>query len=164
MTADNILRDQFSLRIGRDLLPDTYNELVSLFSEYQRSIGRASSYDEVAAGKSTRLFLVPPFDGASPCTRDRTDTGRSSLGRRTRNHVRMATHPLTIRIIAVGSFLAIEVTLTPVTVPVSIGRYFKKGIRRVYLSATLSASDAFARAFEPCARNDCGAHNHRRGM
>ena len=40
-----------------------------------------------------------------------------------------------------------EVTLTPPTVPVSALPYFNQDVRRVYLSATLSAPDAFVRAF-----------------
>ena len=145
-TADNILRDQFSLRIGRDLLPDTYNELVSLFNEYQRSIGRASSYAEVADGKSTRLFLIPPFEVRRHAEEIRRILAEARLGEE-RETMFAWQHIIDHEDLCCWVVSSHEVTLTPVTVPVSILPPFKRGIRRVYLSATLSASDAFARAF-----------------
>ncbi len=145
-TADNILRDQFSLRIGRDLLPDTYNELVSLFSEYQRSIGRASSYAEVADGKSPRLFLIPPFEVRRHAEEIRRILAGARLGEE-RETMFAWPHIIDHEDLCCWVVSSYAVTLTPVTVPVSTLAYFKKGIRRVYLSATLSASDAFARAF-----------------
>ena len=40
-----------------------------------------------------------------------------------------------------------EVTLTPLVVPTFSLPYFRSGVRRVYLSATLNAPDSFVRAF-----------------
>ena len=145
-TADNILRDQFSLRIGRDLLPDTYNELVSLFGEYHRSVGRASSYAEVADGKSARLFLIPPFEVRRHAEEIRRILAEAPLSDE-RGTMFAWNHIIDHEDLCCWVVSSYEVTLTPVTVPVSTLPYFKKGIRRVYLSATLSASDAFARAF-----------------
>ena len=145
-TADNMLRDQFSLRIGRDLLPDTYNELVSLFGEYHRSVGRASSYAEVADGKSTRLFLIPPFEVRRHAEEIRRILAEAPLGDE-RETMFAWNHIIDHEDLCCWVVSSYEVILSPVTVPVSTLPYFKKGIKRVYLSATLSASDAFARAF-----------------
>ena len=145
-TADNILRDQFSLRISRHALSATYNELVSLFVEYQRSVGRASSYAEVADGKSTRLFLIPPFEVRRHAEEIRRILAEAPLADELETMFAWE-HIIDHEDLCCWIVSAHELTLTPITVPVSTLPYFKKGIRRVYLSATLSASDAFARAF-----------------
>ena len=145
-TADNIMRDHFSLRIRRELLPDTYNELVALFSEYQRSVGRASSYSELADGKSRRLFLIPPFEVRRHVQEIRRILGDAPLGDNLETMFAWE-HIIDHEDLCCWLVSSNEVTLTPVTVPLATLPYFKKGIRRVYLSATLSASDAFARAF-----------------
>ena len=145
-TADNVLRDQFSLRISRDLLPDTYKELVSLFIEYHRSVGRASSYAEVVDGKSPRLFLIPPFEVCRHTQEVRRILAEAPLGDELETMFAWQ-HIIDHEDLCCWLVSSYGVTLTPVTVPVSTLPYFKKGERRVYLSATLSASDAFARAF-----------------
>ena len=145
-TADHILRDQFSLRIARSSLPDTYNELVALFSEYQRSIGRASSYGEMADGKTNRLFLIPPFEVRRHANEIRRILAEAPLGDNQETMFAWE-HVIDHEDLCCWLVSSYEITLTPATVPVSTLPYFKKGIRRVYLSATLSASDAFARAF-----------------
>ena len=145
-TADNILRDQFTLHIGRDALPAIYHELVALFSEYQRSTGRASSYGEVADGKSTRLFLIPPFEVRRHTQEIRRILAEAPL-REELETMFAWEHIIDHEDLCCWLVSDREVTLTPITVPVATLPYFKKGKRRIYLSATLSASDAFARAF-----------------
>ena len=61
-TAEHILRDQFSLHITREEMPDTYESLVALFEPYHKAIGVSSSYAELSNGKSKRQFLIPPFE------------------------------------------------------------------------------------------------------
>ena len=145
-TADNVLRDQFSLRIRRSLLPDTYNELVGLFSEYHRSVGRDSSYGEVANGKSPRLFLIPPFEVRSHVHEIRRILSEAPLGDNLETMFAWE-HIIDHEELCCWLVSSHEITMTPVTIPVSTLPYFKKGMRRVYLSATLSAPDAFARVF-----------------
>ena len=145
-TADNILRDLFTLRIGLSLLPDVYNELVALFSEYHRSIGRASSYSEVASGTSSRLFLIPPFEVRRHAQEIRRILSQAPLGKH-RETMFAWDHIIDHEELCCWLVSSHEVTVTPPTVPVSTLPYFKNGIKRVYLSATLTAPDAFARAF-----------------
>ena len=145
-TADNILRDQFSLRITRKLLPDTYNELVALFSEYHRTTGRASSYGEVVDGRSHRLFMIPPFEVHRNAQEVRRILSEAPLGENVETMFAWD-HIIDHEDLCCWLVSSSEVTVTPATVPVSTLPYFRQGIRRVYLSATLSASDAFARAF-----------------
>ena len=145
-TADNVLRDQFSLRIRRSLFPDTYNELAALFSEYHRSVGRASSYSEVANGTSTRLFLMPPFEVRRHAQEIRRILAEAPLGENLETMFAWE-HIIDHEELCCWLVSNHEITVTPPMVPVSTLPYFRKGIRRVYLSATLAAPDAFARAF-----------------
>lgn len=145
-TADNILRDQFSLHIARASLPETYNELVALFNEYHRATGRASSYSEVASGKSSRLFLIPPFQVHSNAQEIRRILAEAPLAQNL-DTMFAWDHIIDHEDLCCWLVSSSEITVTPATVPVSTLPYFRKGIRRVYLSATLSAPDAFARVF-----------------
>ena len=145
-TAENTLRDQFSLRIQRRLFPNAYNELVSLFSEYHRSVGRASSYGEVANGTSARLFFIPPFEVRRHAEEVRRILSEASLSEHLESMFTWD-HIIDHEELCCWLVSSHEITATPPTVPVSTLPYFGKGIRRVYLSATLAAPDAFARAF-----------------
>ena len=124
----------------------TYSELVALFRNYHGSTGLAASYDEMTAGASQRIFLVPPFEvyrHEAEITRILLDSGLEAnintkfAWEHVRDHQDVCCVLLT----------ATAITFTPITVPVSALPYFQNGVRRVYLSATLSAPDAFARTF-----------------
>ena len=145
-TAENILRDQFSLIIDRTEMKDTYEHMVGLFEPYHRSVGLATSYAEVFNRESSRLFWVPPFElqrnleGLRQILLD-ANFSRSTSTMFSWEHIR--DHEDLCCVLISGS----EITITPPTLPVATLPYFGQEIRRVYLSATLKAPDAFARAF-----------------
>lgn len=144
--AEHLLRDHFSLRINRSTLPGVYTELVALFSAYHQKVGKAGSYAELEDSMCRRLFLVPPFE---------VHAQQGELLRILRAAALHEGHDTTFAweyiqdhvdlccVLVTGS----EITITPPFVPVLTLPYFGKGTRRVYLSATLSAPDAFARTF-----------------
>ena len=145
-TAEHLLRDQFSLRIDRDKFGDLYSSIVGLFAEYHRRVGRAASYKELATADSDQLFLVPPFELRRQFSEfvnllsqgglnDVTDTTFAWA------HLKDHLHLCAVLIDAT------TVTVTPPFVPVRSLPYFQGDTRRVYLSATLAAEDAFARTF-----------------
>ena len=145
-TADQILRDQFSLSINRSELTDTFDQILALFQPYHNSVGLATSYAEVINGESSREFLVPPFEIQSNLAELRRLLLRAGLGDLTSTmfgweHIRDR-EDLCCLLISSN-----EVTLTPPVVPVFSLPCFRDGVRRVYLSATLSAPDSFVRAF-----------------
>ncbi len=145
-TADQILRDQFSLTIPRSELADTFDQILALFQPYHSAVGLASSYGEVINGESSREFLVPPSEVAANSAELRRLLLQAGLGELTNTmfaweHVRDR-EDLCCLLISNG-----RVTLTPPVVPVSSLPCFGDGVRRVYLSATLSAPDSFVRAF-----------------
>ena len=145
-TAEHILRDQFSVNIVRSEMEEPYRKIVALFQPYHQSVGTATTYAEVSGKESSRLFWVPPFEVRRNVEELRRILLAANLGQHTKTkfsweHIR--DHEDLCCLLISSS----EVTLTPPTVPVSTLPYFRQDVRRVYLSATLSAPDAFARAF-----------------
>ena len=145
-TAEHILRDQFSLSIARSEMEEAYWQIVALFQPYHQSVGSASTYAEVTEGESSAIFWVPPFE----VRRNVEELRRTLLAADLSQHIstmfpweHIRDHEDLCCLLISNS----EVTLTPSTVPVSTLPYFSQDVRRVYLSATLSAPDAFARAF-----------------
>ncbi len=145
-TAEHILRDQFSLSIARAELTETYEQIVALFRPYHDSVGLESSYAEVSSGESSSQFFAHP----SEVRRNVRELRRLLLSANLREPLSTMFSWEHIRDHEDLCCLLIsdkEVTLTPPVVPVSTLPYFNKGVRRVYLSATLSAPDSFVRAF-----------------
>ncbi len=145
-TADQILRDQFSLSITRGEMTETFDQILALFQPYHNSVGLTSSFAEVANGQASREFLVPPFEIQRNLSELRRLLLQAGLGDHTSTmfaweHIRDR-EDLCCLLISNS-----EVTLTPPVVPVFSLPYFRDGVRRVYLSATLSAPDSFVRAF-----------------
>ena len=145
-TADQMLRDQFSLRISRDSFPNTYNELSALFAPYHTSTDRASTYAEICRGDSSRLLMIPPFEVTRHAQEIRRILSDAQLDGS--NETKFAReHTIDHEDLCCWLISSREITLTPLSVPVSTLPYFSHDVRRVYLSATLSAPDAFAHAF-----------------
>ena len=145
-TAENILRDQFSLNIIRSEMEEAYSQITALFQPYHQSVGSATSYAEAIEGGPSQLFWVPPFEVQGNVEELRRILLAANLGQHVKTmfsweHIR--DHEDLCCLLISSS----EVTLTPPTLPVSTLPCFGQSVRRVYLSATLSAPDAFVRAF-----------------
>lgn len=144
--AEHLIRNQFSLRIERTDFSDIYKEIIDLFKEYHQRVGMTGSYEELTDPCCHRLFLVPPFE----IHRQFAELHRilRDAGLATNKNTTFAWEHLKDRIdlccvLITGS----TITITPPFFPVRTLKYFQGLVRRVYLSATLSASDAFARTF-----------------
>ncbi len=144
--AEHLLRDHFSLRINRNTFPGVYSELIALFKDYHDKCGKSGSYAELEDPVCQRLFLIPPFEIGV----QRSELLRILYGANLQDnqnttfaweHIR--DHVDTCCVLISGA----DITITPPFVPVLSLPYFQQGRRRVYLSATLAASDAFARTF-----------------
>ena len=145
-TAEHVLRDQFSLHISRSEMSEAYEGILNLFESYHNSVGLATSYAEMSAANSTRQFLVPPFE----VRRNAHELRRLILNARPGNYLNTMFSWEHIRDHEDLCCLLIsnsQITLTPPVVPVSVLPYFRNDVRRIYLSATLSAPDGFIRAF-----------------
>lgn len=144
--AEHLLRDHFSLQIERDQFPGLYSQIVALFQSYHQRIGRATSYGELESGASGGLFLVPPFEVGANAAEFRRVLHKGKFG----EHIKTMFAWEYIRDrVDIGCVLISDtgLTITPAFLPTRDLHYFREGIRRIYLSATLAAPDAFARTF-----------------
>ena len=144
--AEHLLRDHFSLRLSKTDFGNVFAQIAAEFTEYFHSVGLASSFDEIVAGTGSRLFLIPPFEvkrvqaailkylRESTIT---TDTNTMFAWEHLKDHIDLCAFVIS----------SSEITITPPFIPVGTLPYFTKDIRRVYLSATLSALDVFVRTF-----------------
>lgn len=144
--AEHLLRDHFSLRISSDDLPRLHAELVSLFQECFRAIGKDATFTGLDQKSQDTVLLVPPSElhaNQAELMRLLVNAGleKNSDTMFAWEHIKDK-----IDICAVLATSGVF-TFTPAFVPVQTLPYFSKNIRRVYLSATLVSKDAFARTF-----------------
>lgn len=145
-TAEHLLRDHFSLHITKNLFPDLYSSLVEVFRDYHQKIGMAGSYEELGISDFSRLFLIPPFVVHNHFNEIIRLLNEAKLS--TTKDTTFSWEYLKDKVDLCSLLISHSaVTITPPFVPVRILPYFNKSIRRVYLSATLVASDAFTRTF-----------------
>jgi len=145
-TADQILRDQFTLSIDRERLQLVYDEISSLFADYHAKTDRRASYEEMLKGDSHRTFWIPPNEIYEKRNRLSSILLESSLSDNVDTmfsweHLRDFTDRCCVLISNQS------ITITPPFIPIGTLPYFSTHVRRVYLSATLDARDSFARTF-----------------
>jgi len=145
--AEHLLRDHFSLHIEKKRFESVYSGIANEFADYFHSVGLANSYGEIIDGTGNRLLLVPPFEvrrvhsaiikllkeSSVPTDFDATAFAWEHL----KDKIDLCAFIIS----------SSEITITPPFIPVRTLPYFSSGIRRVYLSATLSAADVFVRTF-----------------
>lgn len=146
-TAANLLRDQFTLRVTREALPETFSQVVQLYRSYHRSVGQELGYLDTYDRKDTgSSWFVPPFVVHQQLAELQRILREASLSENT--STMFAWPYLRDHLEHCAVFVSgLEISFTPPVVPVLSLPYFRKGIRRVYLSATMAAQDAFIRAF-----------------
>lgn len=145
-TAEHILREQFTLQISRQTKPDVYNALWAMFKEYHHHTGSASSYQEMYDQVNRNLFLIPPHEVKRQASQMRQVLRTADLTRDTETmfaweHIR--DHEDLCCVLVTEE----AISLTPPVIPNSSLSLFASSVRRVYLSATLTAPDAMVRAF-----------------
>jgi hypothetical protein len=145
--AEHLLRDHYSLHISKERFGSLYSAIANEFADYFHAVGLASSFDEVMAGTGNRLLLAPPFE---------TRRAHSAILKQLQDSqvptdfeaTAFAWEHLKDRIDLCAFIISSsEITITPPFVPVRTLPYFSSAIRRVYLSATMSAMDVFVRTF-----------------
>ena len=144
--AEHLLRDHFSLRISEEHFGNVFAQISTEFTEYFHSVGLASSYDDITSGIGSRLLLVPPFEVRKAYAAVLKYLRGSTVP--TDRNTTFAWEHLKDRIDLCAFVISpSEIAITPPFIPVGTLPYFTNDIRRVYLSATLSALDVFVRTF-----------------
>ena len=145
-TAEHILREQFTLQISRQSKPEAYDALWAMFKEYHHLAGRATSYQEMYDHVNRNLFLIPPHEVKRQASQMRQILGSADLTQGTDTmfaweHIR--DHEDLCCVLVTEE----AISLTPPVIPNSSLSLFAPSVRRIYLSATLTAPDAMVRAF-----------------
>lgn len=144
--AEHLLRDHFTVSIDRGGFDELYASSTALFEDYFRNVGKAATYSEIRLGSSDRVLMVPPFEVQRTLSELSRILHEARLGeaRSTMFAWRHIKDHLDMCCLLVS---ATSISITPPFVPVLSLPYFSQDLRRVYLSATLTAPDAFARTF-----------------
>ncbi len=144
--AEHLLRESFSLHLRREIFPNEYGQILSMFEDYFSSVDRLATYLEIRDGRPGALLLVHPSEvkrsrGAILDVLHNSQVASQQETLFAWEHVKES--------LDLCGFLlsGSEITITPPFVPVPVLPYFENDKRRVYLSATLGASDVFVRTF-----------------
>lgn len=146
-TAGHILRDQFTLRITRFAFPALFDQLVQLYRPYfariRQEVGYMETYDR---GDAATSRFVPPFVVQQNLAELQRLLREARLDEPVDTTFKW--RHLQDRLDLCAVFVSgTEVSFTPPVVPVRTFPYFRAGVRRLYLSATLGAEDDFLRTF-----------------
>ena len=145
-TAEHLLRDYFTLRIKQENFSGLFSQIANLFQSYYKKIGTGVSYSEILKQKDYKQYFVPPF----ALYEQHNELERFLLNAKLNENreTMFSWEYLKDRIDLCTLFISgREIAFTPPVVPVRDIPYFQKGVRRLYLSATLAAGDKFVRTF-----------------
>lgn len=145
-TAEHLLRDYFTLRIKQENFSSLFSQITKLFQSYHTKIGTGVSYLETLRQQDYRQYFIPPF----ALYEQHNELERLLLNAKLNENIEtmFSWEYLKDRIDLCTLFISgREIAFTPPVVPVKDIPYFQKGVRRLYLSATLAAGDKFVRTF-----------------
>jgi tetratricopeptide (TPR) repeat protein len=144
--AEGLIKDHFSLHIDRSEKSNLFNALIELFRHYYQSVGRIGSFNELLSGENSNVELLPPFEVIRNFSEIQRYINESKLSSDINNmfaweylkdHLDLCAYLVSSR----------SIQIIPPVIPVSNLTYFQRGIRRVYLSATMLVRDSFIRTF-----------------
>jgi hypothetical protein len=145
--AEHLLREQFTLRLSKQQYPQLFRQVAALFAGYHSRIGKGIGYTETFnRGNANETWFIPPFvinDNFGELQRLLLEANLNS-----KNETKFSWEFLRDQIdLCCGFVSGRDIYFTPPTVPTLALPYFLRGPRRIYLSATLTAKDAFLRTF-----------------
>lgn len=146
-SAEHLLRDAFTLKININSFSHVYAQITSLFRSYFTRIGNEVGYMEtLSSGSIYNALLVPPFVVHANSAALSQILIEAKLTEKP--ETMFAWEHLKNQIDLCCVFVSgQEVYFTPPVIPTLTLPYFQSKVRRLYLSATLSAKDAFVRTF-----------------
>lgn len=145
--AEHLIRDHFTLKISRSTFPTLFAQTANLFRSYHDRIGKAVGYSEtLELSDPNTSWFIPPFAVREQLSEMQRLLASANLPgsvetmfawEHLKDHIDLCS------CFATGT----ELSLTPAVIPVGTLPYFRKHARRLYLSATMPAGDAFFRTF-----------------
>lgn len=146
-TAHAIIRDQFTIRVGRERFREIYDGIMEMTRGKFRDMGRGTIFDEVATGRDPATVLfVPTFISMPLADRLVALLRENGVPEELQTmfawaHLRGHIKDCAILLHAQG------IEITPLLPPLKGLRPFQDDVRRLYLSATLPADEDFCRTF-----------------
>lgn len=146
-SAEHLLRDAFTLKINRNSFSHAYTQITGLFRGYFSRIGVDVTYTEtLSSGTIHNSLLVPPFVVHANTAALSQILVEAELNKKTETMFTWQFLKNQIDLCCV--FISgQDIYFTPPVIPTLTLPYFQNKVRRLYLSATLSAKDAFVRTF-----------------
>ena len=144
--AEGMIKNHFALNLDRHQNEELFLAIAELFRPYYHSVGRVGSFEEVLSGQQTKVELLPPFEvikNIAEIHRLLNEAKVPNNKSTTFAWAHIKDH-LDLCAFLVSSS---SIQIIPPVIPVSNLVYFQKGIRRVYLSATMLGADSFIRTF-----------------
>lgn len=145
--AEHLIRDQFTLRVSRADNARLFSQIVQVFHRYHSSVGVATGYKETYdRGDAYRSWFVPPFALRGELAELQRLLIEAKLDEK--RETTFSWEYLRDRVDLCCLFISgQEIAFTPPVLPTVSLPYFDSKVRRLYLSATLTAKDAFVRTF-----------------
>jgi hypothetical protein len=145
-TAHDSIRSAFTLKIERAEFTSFYDAFVASLASYFDSVRRGYEFTAVVESRDkATVLMVPMFEVARHWKQWQDLLIQNDVEERTTMfawaHVGSRLDRLAVM------FDANRIEFTPLLPPVHTLRAFRKGVRRLYLSATLRVNDEFIRTF-----------------
>jgi len=138
-TAEGVLRDQFTLTVKHSEFPIVYNSIVSEFRDYFHGAGYVSTFEDIVAGASSNILIIPPFEIRSKF--EQVLSILRSGGLDENQETLFSWEHLKDKLdICCYLLTSGSISISPPFIPVRTLPYFSGDVRRIYLSATLNAA------------------------
>lgn len=144
--AEGMIKNHFALNVDRHEDEELFLSIAELFRPYYHSVGRVGSFEEVLSGQQATVELLPPFEVIKNIAEihrllyeARVPSNKSTTfaWEHLKDHLALCAYLVS----------SSSIQIIPPVIPVSNLVYFQKGIRRIYLSATMLGADSFIRTF-----------------
>jgi len=142
--AGSVIRECFTLGIAKS--SPMYAEVIELFRPYFNRSGYQFTFDEVVSGRNRDLLFVPLFESSKHANLIQEVLAKGKVGDATETKFAWAhlKDHLDRCVILINHD---RLEIAPACPPTEHTVFFRKGIRRVYLTATLPSPIEFFRTF-----------------
>ena len=142
--AENNLRKNYTLNFLHG--SDSYKELSSLFGDYFEKANSKESFEEAIGGDHRIVLFVPTF-----YTWEQSDAIKKILiknGVEDADETKYVWEHLKLNLKHCCFFISGKsIQVTPSVIPLANSPFFKKSVRRIYLTATMPTPSSFIRTF-----------------
>ncbi len=142
-TAFSVVRDQFSISIDKDKMPDVYQEVTQGFRFAFQEIGRQGTFDDITDGREEGVVEVPYWGWVRRCQEI-----RQMLAPLQRDNFSLEWPLIRDQFDKCHAFISRrEIVITPLYPHIAMFPTFSECPRRIYMSATVADDSSIVRTF-----------------